>query len=491
MSNRFTISFESADNSSVIDGVAADPANSNAEVAGSNVDTAKENKPSVGGDPALENKEDGTVVAGAEISDEVLEIEADTKANQDPAVGLDEIEQMADTIVAIESELNEISNELCENDRVIEVVETLGDVQAITENTPEGKTVDMNMLQTVANMAVAGTDADADTIIPALESFKNKNLAVEAIGEKIKAASLSVVESVKNIGVKLGNVIKNIFSSLQRMEEGVKAREKAVNAITANVTFQLKGSRYMQKDKNSFVANGSEYIAALSEAVKFYNSWSTMAVKSIADFDGSIGEWYRIILSRKDSNDSTRKLYNSYVKDFGQGVRSLPGVTEAEGDKDTQTLVTPSMLGGVSMKATIPRNVVEFDTGSASDIRASINQTKVTFDKDYTFHNKATPTIEFALAPKDLKAIVAFEKQLLVDLKKFLNESYKRFKRWSDFNLGAPESPIAPNSTLLVNRGMNNAAWHVGFSRSYGEGLLRSTFIVLDKAIQAAGKTAA
>lgn len=491
MSNRFTISFESADTSSVLDGVSSDPANSNAEVAGTNVDTAKENKPTVNGDPATAAAEDGTVVAGAEIQEEVLEIAADAKANQDPAVGLDEIEQMAETIVAIESELNEISNELCENDRVIEVVDSLQDIQAITENTPEGQTVDMNMLQTAANMAVAGTDADADSIIPALETFKDKQLAVEAIGEKIKAASLSVLESVKNIGVKMANVLKNIFSTVGRFEEGLKAREKAVNAISANVSFQIKGSRYFQKDKNSYVANGAEYISSLTEAVKFYNSWSTMAVKSIADFDGSIGEWYRTLLSRKDSKDATRKLYDSYVKEFGQGVRSLPGVTEVAGDKQTHTFATPAMLGGVSMKASIPRNVVDYDTGSVFDVRASITQTKVVFDKDYYIHNKATPTIDFTLAPKDLKAIIAMDKQLLSDLKKYLNESYKRFKRWSDYNLGSPESPIAPNSTLLVAKGMNNAAWNVSYSRAYGEGLLRSTFIVLDKAIQAASKPAA
>ena len=333
MSNRFTISFESADTSSVLDGVSSDPANSNAEVAGTNVDTAKENKPTVNGDPATAAAEDGTAVAGAEIQEEVLEIAADAKANQDPAVGLDEIEQMAETIVAIESELNEISNELCENDRVIEVVDSLQDIQAITENTPEGQTVDMNMLQTAANMAVAGTDADADSIIPALETFKDKQLAVEAIGEKIKAATISILESVKNIGMKMTNVLKNIFTTVGRFEEGLKVREKAVNAISANVSFQIKGSRYFQKDQNSYVANGAEYISSLGEAVKFYNSWSAAAVKSIADFDGSVGEWYRSIFTRKDTSETSRKLYESYVKDFGQGVRGLPGVTEVGSDK--------------------------------------------------------------------------------------------------------------------------------------------------------------
>lgn len=484
MSNRFKISFEEISDGS-LDGVSSDPANSNAEITGANVDKSAETKTNSNGDPTISVEEEGVVVSGAVTAEPILEIEQDSKAAQDPVLDLSEVEQMAERTISIESALNEIANELIENDRVIEVVDGLEDIQGIAKATPEGQTVDIPMLQAAANMAVAGTDADAQAIIPSLESFKDKNIAIEAIGEKIAAARHSIIESIKNVASKFVEVLKNIFGSIQQLEANLKKREQAVNQINTSVSFQLKGSRYLQKDKNNYVADGAEYVKLLGDSVKFYSAWSSVAIKSIADFDGSIGEWYRTVFSRKDSKDATKRLYESYTRDFGQGVRSLPGVTVVQSDKQTETFATPSLLGGVSLKATLPRTVVEFDGGDWSDLRSTVHQTTVRFEKDYLIHNKSTPSIVFNLSSKDLKTIVALNKQLLGDLKKYLNESYKRFKRWSDFALGGPENGIMPLSTLLVNKGMNNATWYISYSRTYGEGLLRSSSVVLDRAIAA------
>ncbi len=464
---RFKIAFENKDDQ-VIDHVDNDPANSNVDVAGINVDESPE-----------------------------YEIEKDI-AEGDPSVGLDEVQEMAERVVAIEEALNEIADELGDNDRVLEVVDGLEDVQAIVENTPDGETVDIPMLQTAANMAVAGTDADAQDIIPALEAFKDKQLAVEAIGEKIKGALSSVVESIKNIGSKGLELVKSIFSVVKYLEDGIKSRASKIGSINSNVSFTVPSSRYFQKNKDSYVADGKDYIASLSEASKFYTAFSTSTSKLFAAFDGSIFEWYTTIGA--DAKKANEKLYNAVVKDFGQGLKSLPGVTETSSNKSTQTFNSPVMLGGVSLTTTLPRHVIDFG-GKTSEIKATINETQYKFGKDYIFHNKSNRSIDFNLSKNDLNTIVKLSSTLLQDVKKFLDASAKSFKVFATLNAGSNpfggiksiqgqnvlETGIFGVGLLLINKGQNAATSYLSFTRAYGENLIRSAFIVLDKAIAAGG----
>lgn len=428
------------------------------------------------------------VVQEPPAQDTLMEIEQDIQASTTDCAEEELCEQERAVVdaVAIENALNDIADEIEENHRVIEVSESLEDVQAIVSATPDGQTVDIPMLQTAANMAVAGTDADAQSIIPALETFKDKQLAVEAIGEKIALAASSIFESVKNMSDKFVTLVKNVFQSIARLENGLKQREEAIKTVTEKVTFTVKGSRYFQKNETEYVADTADYVKQLGDAVKFFSSWSTAVVKSVAAFDGSVIKFYATMFDREKSKAATKELYDAYVVDFAKSVRTLPGVKVTKDTKEVQSFATPNHLGGVVMQAELPKNIADFETGSRSDIRASIVQTNVRFGRDYLIHDKAAPAIEFTVTPADLKAIIQFDKQLLSSLKQYLNESYKSFKRVSTIAGGAPEKFVIPNSTLLVNRGMNHALFYTGWSRSYGENLLRSTFVVLDKAVKAA-----
>lgn len=445
--------------------------------------------PAVAGDDFKDDTDTSEIVAHL---DTLLEIEKDMQADgPDEGVvdGFSEQEAGIEQAVAIECECQAIADELSENNRVIEITEGLQDIKTIVEQTPEGETVDIPMLQTAANMAVAGSDADAQDILPAMEAFQDKQVALEALGEKIAAATASIIDSIKGLGEKFTNVLKNIFSSINRLEESLKQREAAVRAVKGNVTFAIKGSRFLQKSQDAYVTDGADFLKELTRSVEFFTAWSATAVKSVAAFDGSIGEWYRSLGNLEKSRAATAKIYQAYVVEFGQGLRTLPGIQAVKGDKNVETFRTPTLLGGRVMEATVPRNIVDFATGSSSDIRASITQTNANFGKEYLMHNKATPTINFTLTPQQLKAIVDLDKKTLAAVKLYLNESYKRFKRWSTFMGGASEFVI-PNSTLLVNKGVNHALYYTGFSRAYGESLLRSSFIVLDKAVASAGKAA-
>ena len=116
---------------------------------------------------AFENEEVQKVQEIAEPLEIETDIATDSQGTED--AGLDDLQKYVQEAIAIEQDMAEINEAIVDNDRVIEVTDNLEDIAAQVEAKPEGETVDIAMLQTAANMAVAGTDADAQAIIPSLE----------------------------------------------------------------------------------------------------------------------------------------------------------------------------------------------------------------------------------------------------------------------------------------------------------------------------------
>lgn len=471
MKNRFNISFE----------------NNNAqqaqEISGAVIEVVVNDDPSTSvQDPKLPEAE---VTKPLEI-EALIESEKQTNTPEfdDPIVAAMEM------MTALEELHNEIISEIADNDRIIEITDGLQDVSTIVENTPAGQSVDLPMLQTAANMAVAGTDSDAASIIPSMESFKDKQLAMEEIGEKIKNALASVVESIKNIAGKFGNYVKNLFNVIRRLEQGIDERLGKLNAVKGNakeVSFEVSTGSYLQKNQNDFVVDSADYIKSLNQSIDFYKSWTAAVVPSVAAFDGSVSEYMRTIFSSKGTKDASKRLYESYIATFSQGLKNIPGVIKTESSKDSETYESPELLGGVKMVAKLPKNIADFDK-DFGNIRRTVAETSLSFDKQYMFHDKQSRKVEFKMTPSDIEKVLKAAKTNINTVKAYLDKSYKAFRFQALIQGVKINTPLTPVHTTIVNRGINHALTHVSFSRTYGERLTKSAMVVADKGIAALAK---
>ena len=91
------------------------------------------------------------------------------QSSQDGAVvvPLEDSEEEIAAILAVEELSEEIANDQAEVERSIEVADGLEDVATIAENIDQPSPTDIALIQTAANMAVAGTDGDATVLVPA------------------------------------------------------------------------------------------------------------------------------------------------------------------------------------------------------------------------------------------------------------------------------------------------------------------------------------
>jgi len=443
---------------------------------------------------AFENEEVQKVQEIAEPLEIETDIAADTEAAGD--TGLDAVQEYVQESIAIEQDMAEINEAIVDNDRVIEVTDNLEDIAAQVEAKPEGESVDIAMLQTAANMAVAGTDADAQAIIPSLESFKDKQLAVEAIGEKIKNALTAVFDSVKVIGDKLVTVVKNIFKTIGYLEKQLAEKEQAIQAITETVEFTVTGSDYTLVN-GKHVTDAKEYLTQYSKAVDFYKKWTASVIPSVTAFTGYFIKWYTKLFAGNEARMAAFKpLYDSYVKAFADSIIGLPGVEKYDENSEAVFYKTPQLLGNVVIDVSKARHIPEMDADAGnSELRSAIINTKVQFlDKSKLINTGGKTTIEMSMTPSQLKSLIAAQKTLLDEIKKYLNSEYKRnitigtAVKISNLGVKFPERTVIPATSVLLNRGVNHSAFYVSFSRKYGERLFHSGMIVLNKAI-AASKT--
>ena len=160
----------------------------------------------------------------AEVVGAVFDIEKDIEKEQEingAAIGdiaEDETQARIEEVLSIEEFENELSAEFAENGRVEEVADNLTDLASVVGQIEEPTATDVALIQTTANMAVAGTEVDAQDVLPAVENFTDMKIVAEGIGEKASAALASLRESGLAMTTKISEYLKKTFTSLKYYE---------------------------------------------------------------------------------------------------------------------------------------------------------------------------------------------------------------------------------------------------------------------------------
>lgn len=413
-------------------------------------------------------------------------------ATDDSSEELNDID-MSDLEVGLEELSEEINIELQTNARALDVSDNLMDVASIVENSSASEISDTEkqLVAASVNMAVAGTDEDANELAPSMESFQDKVLLISELRNKCSIANESIMESIKSVFSKLADFLKGLFNFAARMEASLKETKAKVaklsNLETKEVTVFFRNAPYLIKNAAEYVSGVGEYKALLKKTNKFYATFAPLAVNSVADFNGSVSGYFKTLFKPNDTFDEASKLYNSYINNFVKNVITLPGMLKVNnGDVFTNHYISEPMIGGTYVKASAYIKTAEANPDNISEMKNTITNSGVTIyrykDKNKNVTKNDKKFVTFTATVEDLNQIITESEKALATFKVFINKSYRVFKavaalEGSKFEMNKWSSL----HTLIVNRGINNCNNLVAYASKFSKVLTKEPLAVVNR----------
>lgn len=392
--------------------------------------------------------------------------------------------------IVLEQIAEEISTELAENDRVADVAENLSDVADVLENSGNDQITptEAQLIATNANMAVAGTDGDAADIAPALEAFKDKSLAIEQLRMKQQVAIEGIMDSIKNVTQKIGSYIKGLFSFAAKMENRIKGLKSKVAELDSKpnkeITTKLNKFYALKKNESEFVGSAEEYKSLLTKTVTFFDSFSTLVIKSVTNFTNSYKNYYKTLPGTDATFKEASRLYTLYM-DTSKEIVNLPGIKEIPTrDSKVKKYRSEYLLGGAAVDAQIYKDVPVSEE-NIPEMKNAVANTGVKFKqwnaKDIS--KSKDKTIDFKVNKNYLIDIIAQAEKALGIFKRFLDGAYKWNSNWSmlDGAKVASASKFLSLHTQIVNKGTNHTNFYISYARAYAKVLTDYPLDVVQK----------
>lgn len=121
---------------------------------------------------------------------------------------------------------HEIEEESADIDQLGDIIVTMGDVQTVVSNTPEIQPIDQALVSAVADMAVAGTDANPEELVT--DVLPNNGVSAEGFIDTVSAKLKEIWKKIKELISKAWENIKQFFGfNKTKLQEAEKKLEKA------------------------------------------------------------------------------------------------------------------------------------------------------------------------------------------------------------------------------------------------------------------------
>jgi hypothetical protein len=124
----------------------------------------------------------------------------------------------------------ELTDTVAESERLGDIIISMGDVQTVVSNEPQIGQVEETLISAVADMAVAGTDANAEEVVQDLLPSA-QGLSAESAVEGIRAALLRVWNAIKTMLEKMWGHIERFFTRIGDFFTGTKRRIEKLEAL--------------------------------------------------------------------------------------------------------------------------------------------------------------------------------------------------------------------------------------------------------------------
>jgi hypothetical protein len=185
---------------------------------------------------AVQDPEKTETVAAPTDADPVPPVQNDTppadEAELVPPVEEEDVslESLVTALGMAIEEMVEIGANLREAERAIQTSDALDDLAHIAKSIDSATPAQAAMVETIGDMAVAGTDVEPEAVVPSLEQYVGRSMALEAEGIKERAKKIweAIVAFVARIWEKIrqfwrGLQTKFYLSQLDKLEKEVGA----------------------------------------------------------------------------------------------------------------------------------------------------------------------------------------------------------------------------------------------------------------------------
>lgn len=400
-----------------------------------------------------------------------------------------------DLMAAVEQLHDSLVSELQENEKVADIAENFSDMADTVEASPNSDLSDTEkqLVASSVNMAVSGTDEDACDIAPSMESFADKALLISELRKKHQIATEGIADSFQKVFTKFAEFIKGVFSFASKIEYKLRDAKKTVASLKASkqkeIEIPFRQSTYLKKNMTEYASTYDEYLATLKKSVEFFGKFAPIAVKSVGDFKGSLFEFWTTVPGSEKTFEAASKLYNSYINEFVDNTKNLPGMKEVDSTiPHVKKYSSEPLLGGFSVFVADYTERAEAKEDNIVEMKNTINNSYVIFSKEYlpiinTKNTEDSNKLIYTVDIKSLEETLSEVEKALKTFKVFLNESYKSFTSIAAFKGIKMEwnGKLLSLHNFIINRGINNANFYVGYAREYSKILCSAPLDVVNK----------
>lgn len=236
----------------------------------------------------------------------------------------------------------EIPADLNDAERSIDVAESLDSVADIADNIESPQATDVALIQTAADLAVAGSDVPPEEVIPvageALESAIGHRIATESIRETALAIYERLKAFVKRIWEKIESFWHKYFGTLPRLKRKIEAMQGKINSVTGRKldsdgkSFELTSGLKALSVDYKVVKNGAELKTALEfltkavvQGTEFNTRHAAKLGRDIADLlndmdDKNVREKAEAIYKLAPKSGKPELCKNDVSSSYGSGL---------------------------------------------------------------------------------------------------------------------------------------------------------------------------
>lgn len=120
---------------------------------------------------------------------------------------------------------------LSEAERILEVSDALEELSIIASTITKATPQEAALIETMGNMAVAGSDVDPVRIIPAMEAYIGGKISIESIRETARVIWENIQKFLKQVWDAIEGFYTNILSTLPRMRKALDELERRARAV--------------------------------------------------------------------------------------------------------------------------------------------------------------------------------------------------------------------------------------------------------------------
>lgn len=303
-------------------------------------------------------------------------------------ISLEEEEVIMDEAV---QDGTEVSQDLQEAERIIEVSDALEDLAVIADGIEEASPTEVALIENAGQMAVAGTDVEVDEIIPAvvadempaedavgedgqpvqtptMESYVGRKISTEGIREVARTIWENIKKFVKAIWEKITRFFQKIIVGLPRLQQTLRSLQEEINDLATKKVKAKDEEIVLTSGINKLSVNGAAFkdFAELNAGVKSLTEVSKWLFDSYGKTLGATGEKIAKAITGFDPKEPEKcavALSAIFEGDF------TPGFPKKEEDlkmfPDFKTKLSDHLLGNVRLGCKKYNGKVDAESGSA------------------------------------------------------------------------------------------------------------------------------